>query len=109
MMRFQRHRRPAASWSAQACEDWISAYNGTAPGGRIGKALSPLVKSHGWEAVRTAWRSYLAQTEAEYASPQRFAATFGRWSGTAVTAGKATTADKTRANLEAWIAGKEGA
>ena len=72
-----------ASWSSEACDDWQARYHGTAPGGRIGKALAPLVKSHGWEAVRSAWRSYLVQAEAEFASPQRFAATYGRWSGLA--------------------------
>ena len=70
------------SWSREACDDWIARFGGTAPGGRIGAALAPLVKAHGWPSVREAWRSYLAQTDAQYASPQRFAATFGRWAGT---------------------------
>lgn len=101
----------APSWTREACDDWTTAYNGTAPGGRIGKALAPLVKQHGWDAVRTAWRAYLSQTEAEYASPQRFASTFGRWTGTApATKPKAgTVQDRTQANLMAWIDSKEGA
>jgi len=71
------------SWSRAACDDWIARFGGTAPGGQIGKALLPIVKRHGWEFVRKAWCRYLAQTEAQYASPQRFSATFGRWSGLA--------------------------
>ena len=75
---------PVVAWSREACDDWISRFGGTAPGGQIGKAMKPLVDRHGWTAVRAAWQSYLGQTEAEYASPTRFASTFGRWSGTAV-------------------------
>lgn len=71
------------SWSRDACDDWIERFGGTAPGGPIGKALKPLVGKHGWPAVRRAWRSYLEQAEAEYASAARFAQTFGRWAGTA--------------------------
>ncbi len=71
------------AWSREACDAWIGRFGGTAPGGQIGKALKPLVDRHGWSEVATAWRSYLTQTDAEYASPQRFAATYGRWSGTA--------------------------
>lgn len=69
------------AWSRAACDDWIARFGGTAPGGQIGKALVPLVKRHGWPFVRKAWVRYLAQSEAQYASPSRFSATFGRWSG----------------------------
>jgi uncharacterized protein YdaU (DUF1376 family) len=67
------------SWSRDACDVWIERFGGTAPGGQVGKALKPLVDQHGWEEVRDSWRSYLAQTEAEYASPSRFASTYGNW------------------------------
>lgn len=70
------------AWSAEACDDWITRFDGTAPGGPIGKHLKPLVTRHGWPAVRMAWRSYLAQTEAAFASPARFGATYGEWAGT---------------------------
>lgn len=77
-------RTPSAppSWSAQACDDWIAQYGGTAPGGEIGKALKPLVVKHGWETVRPAWKRYLSETEAEYVSASRFGSTFGHWAGT---------------------------
>lgn len=75
--------RGEKSWSQQACDCWIEAYHGTAPGGRIGKALGPLVAKHGWAEVAVAWRNYLAQVDAQYASPQDFAAKYGRWNGSA--------------------------
>lgn len=97
------------AWSREACDDWIARFGGTAPGGQIGKAMKPLVDRHGWAAVRAAWQSYLGQTEAEYASPTRFASTFGRWSGgEAPPAGKSSVAQRTIANLQGWVAGKEG-
>lgn len=94
------------AWSREACQDWIDRFDGTAPGGQIGKALKPLVSKHGWDEVRRAWQSYLSQIEAEYASPSKFAATFGRWSGSAAPARKQTAEDRTRANLAAWVASK---
>ena len=97
------------AWSRQACDSWIERFGGTAPGGQIGKALKPLVDQHGWEIVRQAWCSYLRQVEPEYASASRFASTFGRWTGTAPPGAKSTVTERTVANLEAWVAGKEGA
>ncbi len=95
------------SWSKTACDDWIDRYGGTAPGGQIGKALKPLVEKHGWPAVRQAWRSYLEQSEAEYASASRFAATFGRWSGAAPAAKPKAAAvlDNNRAVLAEFVKG----
>lgn len=99
-----------ASWSKQACDDWIDRYGGTAPGGQIGKALKPLVEKHGWPAVRQAWRSYLEQSDGEFASASRFAATYGRWSGAAPPGparGNVSVVDQNRAVLERFVA-KEG-
>ena len=73
---------PNAAWTRAACDAWIARFGGTAPGARIGRALKPLVGRHGWAGVQPAWESYLGQTEAQYASAERFAATFGTWSGT---------------------------
>jgi hypothetical protein len=83
-----------------------------APGGQIGKALKPLVDRHGWEIVRQAWVSYLRQVDADFASPSRFASTYGRWSGTVPPGappggGKAGAEARTMANMQAWVAGKE--
>lgn len=98
---------PVESWSRQACDDWIDRYGGTAPGGQIGKALKPLVGKHGWPAVRQAWRSYLEQSDAEYASASRFAATYGRWSGAAPPGKAATVVNHNRAVLERFVKGGE--
>jgi len=81
-------RAKSGSWTEQAADDWIDRYGGTAQGGMIGKALKPLVGKYGWEKVRQAWRSYLEGSEAQYASPARFAATYGEWGSTAPVAPK---------------------
>jgi uncharacterized protein YdaU (DUF1376 family) len=86
----------ARSWNQEACEDWISAYEGTAPGARITKALRPIVRSvgktltvwtgtlglatidaAGWKRVRPVWQAFLRETNARYASPEKFAQAFG--------------------------------
>jgi uncharacterized protein YdaU (DUF1376 family) len=84
-------------WSAEACEDWIERFGGTAPGGEIGRHLKPLLATHGWPEVRKAWRAYLAQVEADYASPRRFANTYGRWVGRAASPARAWPALSARA------------
>ena len=70
---------PDLAWSRDACDAWAERFGGEVPGGQIGRALKPLVRKHGWTAVRPAWRTYLGQAQAEYASAARFAATFGDW------------------------------
>lgn len=67
------------SWSTEACDDWQTRFGGTAPGGEIGNFLEPLVKKHGWGAVRAAWRRYLAEEDDKYVSPKRFANKYGTW------------------------------
>ncbi len=72
------------SWTAEACDDWSAATGGVAPGGRIGKALRPLVtkvaKEHalsfeqGWRLVRPWWQRYLADKDPEFRKPEDFAA-----------------------------------
>lgn len=71
-----------APWSSEAIDCWNERYGaGTAPGGRIGKALKPVVTAHGWEKVRVAWVRYLAHKDSRFANPQDFAAHFGDWAG----------------------------
>jgi hypothetical protein len=101
------HPPVLVAWSREACDAWIARFGGTAPGGQIGKALKPLVDRHGWSEVATAWRSYLTQTDAEYASPSRFAATYGRWSGTAPPGtSRESSADVLRAAVAGGLKGK---
>jgi hypothetical protein len=100
-----------ASWTREACDDWIARFKGSAPGGRIGKALKPLVVAHGWPEVRAAWQSYLSQSEAEFASAERFAATYGRWSGECVApkSKEQQSLDETKAVLSRFVSRHEAA
>jgi len=77
--------RPAAqavprAWNQRACDLVINRYHGTAPGGRIGKALRPLVVKHGEGPVLEAFGRYVDETESEFWSPEHFATTYARWS-----------------------------
>jgi hypothetical protein len=71
------------TWNQRACDVVIQRYGGTAPGGRITKALRPLVGKHGDEAVLQAWTRYVDETPAEFLSPEKFATVFGRYVGDA--------------------------
>jgi uncharacterized protein YdaU (DUF1376 family) len=70
---------PLPSWSREACDDW-KAHLGTAPGGRVGAALRPLVREYGWERVRPLWQEACEQaaleTDPSYFTPEVFARTF---------------------------------
>jgi hypothetical protein len=74
---------PTPSWSSRACDAWIEVMGGTAPGGRIGKALKPLVEKYGEEEVLTYWRRYLerrvAEGDIEFATPETFATRYGAY------------------------------
>jgi hypothetical protein len=65
------------SWTARACDSWTAVMGGTAPGGRIGKALKPFVTAHGADRVIMAWERYLSDTPAQFATAEGFAAKFG--------------------------------
>ena len=67
------------NWPKDACDDWIERFGGTAPGGRIGKALKPLIAKYGWELIRPVWQKYLREEKPEFANPQDFASKLGRW------------------------------
>jgi hypothetical protein len=72
----------APSWTAEACEDWTEGTGGTAPGGRIGKALKPFVERLArdkgltfeatWLAVRPWWKKFCASEDVKF-GPQAFA------------------------------------
>ncbi len=68
------------TWSVEAVDDWRARFQAEkAPAGQIGSSLQPLVRTHGWDVVRPAWQRYLAATEGKFASPTRFATTWGDW------------------------------
>jgi hypothetical protein len=67
-------------WTAAAGDAWIARFGGTAPFGRIGKALKPLVDKHGWDReVKGAWGRYLADENPTYASPEGFSQKFSMY------------------------------
>lgn len=70
--------KPAA-WVRTLAEDWGNIYGGIPNYGELGKRLKPLVEQHGFEPVQERWQHYLEATEGRYASPSRFAQTYGSW------------------------------
>jgi hypothetical protein len=69
----------AGGWSRKAVDAWTARYGGTAPAGRIGKALKPLVDLYGEAEVLHVWGIYLNGKDVEYANPQDFAQKYGPW------------------------------
>jgi hypothetical protein len=67
------------AWVQTLGEAWIKIYGGIPSYGQIGKHLKPLVESQPFEVVEGHWGRYLAATEPRFASPARFAQTFGGW------------------------------
>jgi hypothetical protein len=67
--------------SRRACDIWTKHMGGTAPGGRIGKALKPLVEKYGEVEVLKAWDDYLAShvknNTGQYANVNDFATRYG--------------------------------
>jgi uncharacterized protein YdaU (DUF1376 family) len=103
----------APSWSAEACDDW-QAHLGTPPGGRIGNALKPLVKAHGWELVRPLWREACERAASEpdptFFTPEVFARTFkARLTSPATARGKPGVSERNAEHLRTWIDSKERA
>lgn len=82
-LRRKRKRPEQPSWTFQAAEVWEQEVKGEPPAARIGKALKPLVEKHGADDVLHWWRQYLKRRmkdgEAQFASPQDFAARYGAY------------------------------
>jgi hypothetical protein len=72
-------RPPRDTWITPYAEAWREQYQGEMSIGPATRPLSKLRKDFGEEETLKRWRHYLAATEALYASPARFAATFGTW------------------------------
>lgn len=66
-------------WNGEAAELWTLEYRGPPPK-QFFAALKPLVKREGWERVRPALVTYMAETPAEYVNiAGKFVAAFGTW------------------------------
>jgi hypothetical protein len=73
-------RLPAGdSWVSDLGKCWLREYEGQPAYGQIGKHLKSLVTKHGLPEVTRRWQLYLQATAAKFASPARFAQTFGAW------------------------------
>lgn len=70
---------PRPTWLSPFAKAWQSAYGGSPNFGELAKHLKPLTDTHALGDVLDHWTRYLAATEARYASPARFAQTFGSW------------------------------
>lgn len=66
-------------WVPPFAHAWENRFQGSAPWGRIGKALKPLRAKHSDTEMLAHWTRYLAETEAQYATAERFAQTYGEW------------------------------
>lgn len=67
------------TWLTPFGDDWRERYGGELSYKQAAAALAPLVKQHTADRVRERWRNYLASTGPGFASPQKFAQTFGSW------------------------------
>lgn len=66
-------------WLNEAASDWSKTTLGSAPFGKLGKALKPVIDLHGWTRIRPAWQLYLKATEPKYLSAAAFARDPRRW------------------------------
>lgn len=83
-------------WNREAAELWFQAYKGKADETYFGP-LKALVKEYGWERVRPALVTYMAETRANYVSiGGKFASAFGTWEA------------KAKGNVEADAPGTKG-
>lgn len=67
------------TWLTPFADAWIKQYQGSPNYGLLAKALKPLVDAHGEALVLEHWNTYLLETPGRFASPRRFAETFGEW------------------------------
>lgn len=69
----------AENWVRVLASLWRAQYDGEPSFGVIGKHCKPLFEAHGLDKLRAHWITYLKATPGQYASPARFAQTFGEW------------------------------
>lgn len=66
------------TWLTPYHDAWAERYGGQPAHGQLAKALKPHHDADPDKCL-THWKRYVAETEGQYASPTRFAATFGEW------------------------------
>ena len=69
------------TWLTPYLGAWRERFGGDMPAGAAASHLAASHKEHGPDETLRRWGIYLGQSEAQYASPARFAATWGQWSG----------------------------
>jgi len=76
------------TWVTPWWDAWLEKYHGDPPSGELCKTIKGLQKKgHSDLLILDAWKAYLDDTEGRFASPSRFAQTFGVWAGTAKSRG----------------------
>lgn len=72
-------KAPRETWLSPFSEAWTATYGGEPNYGQLAKSLKPLTEAHAPGEVLDHWTRYLVATEARFASPSRFAQTYGSW------------------------------
>ena len=67
------------TWLSSFWSAWVDQYGGEPSAGQLAKTLKPLVDDNGTDEVLRRWVAYMSSTSAAFASPSRFAQTFGSW------------------------------
>ena len=67
------------TWLTPYIRAWTDRFEGMPATGPLSKLLRPLELKYGSGEVLSRWVRYLSQAEASFASPARFASTFGDW------------------------------
>lgn len=70
------------TWLSPYLAAWHTAYGGKLSPGKAARFLAPIHQANPVDCLAH-WGRYLAATDGRYASPARFAETYGEWSGAA--------------------------
>ena len=67
------------TWLSAFGSAWRERFAASPHWGQLARAINPLVTEHGEAEVLRRFKNYLLGSGAQYASPARFAITFGAW------------------------------
>lgn len=105
-------RRRRETWLTPFGSAWSQRYGcplETVPWGQLARSLKSLVDEFGSDAVIARWANYLAATEARFASPSRFASTYGAWERPAVAHGAVALEPVQGEDVDAYISRQNAA